>query len=281
MIKIGQYNTLKVSRTVAFGVYLTDGSPTEILLPTRYLPESISVGDELTVFIYRDNENRLIATTERPYATVGEFAYLQVSQVNEVGAFLDWGIMKDILVPFREQKSRMRTGGIYLVYVYLDHATQRVVASAKVERFIGNVLPHYRRGDKVTALVTEHIPGVGYRVIVDNLHYGMIYENEIYTPVEVEMSLTAYVKQVRDDCKIDLTLGQPGENRISEVSEAVIKALENSPAGSLPVGDKSTPEEIKRLFHCSKKDFKKAIGHLYRDHKIILSESGITLPTID
>lgn len=281
MIKIGQYNTLKVSRRVDFGVYLTDGSQTEILLPTRYVPEQIGVGDEIEVFVYKDNENRLIATTERPYATVGEFAYLQVSQVNEVGAFLDWGIMKDILVPFREQKAKMRPGGIYLVYVYLDHATQRVVASAKVERFIGNVLPHYRRGDKVAALVTEHVSGIGYRVIVDNLHYGMIYENELYRPVEVEQTVTAYIRQVRDDGKLDLTLEEPGDGRIVKVADTIMAALEKAPEGYLPIGDKTSPEEIKRLFNCSKKDFKKALGHLYRDRKILLSDGEIRLPILD
>lgn len=281
MIKIGQYNQLKVSRRVDFGVYLTDGTETEILLPTRYVPEQVAVGEEIEVFVYKDNENRLIATTERPYATVGEFAYLQVSQVNEVGAFLDWGIMKDILVPFREQKAKMRPGGIYLVYVYLDHATQRVVASAKVERFVGNVIPHYRRGDKVSALVTEHVKGLGYRAIVDNLHYGMIYENELYRPVEVEQAVTAYIRQVRDDGKIDLTLDEPGDGRIVKLAEAIMEALAKATGGHLPIGDRTSPEEIKSMFNCSKKDFKKAIGHLYRDRKILLSDGGITLAPLD
>ena len=169
-MKIGQYNTLKVTRLVDFGAYLDGGDGTEILMPAKYISAPLSPGDEVEVFVYRDSEDRPVATTEHPYAIVGEFAFMQVSQVNNVGAFLDWGLeAKNLLVPFREQKVRMLQGGIYLVYVYLDHTTQRVVASSKIEKFIGNVLPHYNAGDKVQALVYEHTP-IGYRCIVDNLH---------------------------------------------------------------------------------------------------------------
>lgn len=264
-------------KRVEFGVYLSDGSDDKILLPTRYVPESLNEGDEVEVFVYKDNEGRLIATTTRPYATVGQFAYLQVSQVNKVGAFLDWGLMKDLLVPFREQKMKMAPGGIYLVYVYLDNATQRVVASAKVEKFLGNVLPRYRRGDEVTALVTEHIPGVGYRAIVDNLHYGMIYENEIFEPIAVESTIKACVKQVRDDGKIDLSAGARTGERTLDVGERILEALAEAPGGELAYGDHSSPEDIKACFHCSKKDFKRALGRLYKEHKVDIGDGSIRL----
>lgn len=281
MIKIGQYNRLTVAYAVDFGVYLTDGTDTKILLPTRYVPQGLQENDEIEVFVYKDNEGRLIATTERPYATVGQFAYMQVSQVNNVGAFLDWGIMKDILVPFREQKMRMRPGGIYLVYVYLDHTTQRVVASAKVEKFLGNVVPRYKRGDKVSALVTEHVKGIGYRAIVDNLHYGMIYENELYHPIELESTVEAVVRQVREDGKIDLFVGGNAVDRTTDTAGLIMEALMAAPDNTIMLGDKSSPEEIKAAFSCSKKDFKKALGHLYKEQKILISDTRIQLAIAD
>ncbi len=181
MVKIGDYNRLAVTKIVDFGVYLDGGNGVEILLPAKYIEGSPEVGQELDVFVYTDSEDRLIATTEHPFARVGQFAFLEVVDVNKVGAFLDWGLSKNILVPFSEQKSRMKEGGVYLVYVYLDNATKRVVATAKIEKYLGNVPAEYRRGQEVDALVWQHTP-IGYRVIVDNLHNGMIYENELFRP---------------------------------------------------------------------------------------------------
>ena len=171
MIRIGKYNTLKVVKLVDFGVYLDGGEGQEILLPAKYIESPLNPGDEIKVFIYRDSEERLIATTEHPYAEVGEFAFLQVSAVNRVGAFLDWGLTKQLLVPFSEQKVRLREGMVCLVYVYLDDVTKRIVASAKIEKFLGNKYPHYKVGDKVQALIYKHTE-LGYKAIVDNLFPG-------------------------------------------------------------------------------------------------------------
>ncbi len=273
MIRIGNYNTLRVKRMSDYGAYLAaDDGDEQVLLPMRYVDENVSPGKELDVFVYTDSEDRPVATTERPFAKVGEFAFLQVVDVTRIGAFLDWGLSKNLLVPFSEQKIKMRPGGIYLVYVYLDDATSRVVASAKIEKFLGNVYPEYKRGNKVTALVTEHTP-IGYKVIVDNLHRGMIYSNELHKPIEIEQSLTAYVKVVRDDGKIDLTLTMPSTGgRVEKISKKILDLLKE---GHMTLTDKSSPEEIERVLQCSKRDFKKTVGALYKAHKIDILPDGI------
>ena len=272
MIKLGKYQTLEVSRTVDFGVYLREpGDTKEVLLPARYVPENAVPGDLIDVFVYNDSEDRLVATTERPYATVGQFAFLEVNAVNDIGAFIDWGLPKDLLVPYSEQKVKMRRGGIYLVYIYVDDSTNRIVASARIERFLGNAYPDYKPGDKAEALVYEHTE-IGYKTIVDNLHRGMIYANEIYRPIELEENVTAFVKQVRPDGKIDLTLNDISARRTTELSERILKYLHRPENG--PVGDKSSPERIQLIFNCSKKDFKKAVGLLYKEHKIAIGADG-------
>lgn len=273
MIKLGKYQNMEIARIVEFGAYLREPgteSP-EVLLPGRYMPENPAPGDRIDVFVYKDSEDRPVATTEHPYATVGEFAYLQVNAVNKVGAFLDWGLPKDLLVPFGEQRVKMRPGGIYLVYIYVDDATGRIVASAKTDKFLGNVLPDYRPGTRVQALITEHTP-IGYKAIVDNLHRGMLYSNELYSPVEVEETVTAYVKRVREDGKIDLTLSDKAGRRIDGTAERILEYLDD-PA-RVPVGDKSDPELISRLFGCSKRDFKQAVGHLYKSRAIVITPEG-------
>lgn len=273
MIKPGKYQTLYISRIVEFGVYLAEEGTErpEVLLPARYVPENPAVGDAIQVFVYKDSEDRPVATTEHPYAVAGEFAFLQVKAVNRVGAFLDWGLPKDLLVPFGEQRVKMHSGGIYLVYVYVDDASGRIVASAKVDKFLGNTLPDYKAGQKVSALVVEHTE-IGYKVIVDNLHRGILYSNELFRPVEVEETLTAYVKQVRPDGKIDLTLSDKAGRRINATADAILEHLAGEDA--VPISDKSAPELISRLFGCSKRDFKQAVGHLYRDHRIKIAPDG-------
>ncbi|MCM1066885.1 MAG: S1-like domain-containing RNA-binding protein [Muribaculaceae bacterium] len=272
MIKIGKYQDMVIRRMVDFGAYLSpEGCEQEVLLPGRYLPENAGVGDMFNVFVYTDSEDRPVATTERPYATVGEFAFLEVTAVNDTGAFLDWGLPKDLLVPYSEQKIKMRRGGIYLVYVYLDDASGRPTASAKIEKYLGNVFPDYRPGAKVQALVYEHTP-IGYKVIVDNLHRGIIYSNEIFRPIELEESVTAFVKQVRDDGKIDLTLNDVAVRRQTALADRILEYIACPDAK--PIGDKSSPELIELIFSCSKKDFKKAVGHLYRDRKIAITADG-------
>ncbi len=275
-LKIGKFNRLKVVKTVDFGVYLDGGAGREILLPGRFVPEGTAAGDEVDVFIYTDSEDRLIATTDVPYAQVGDFAYLQVSQVNAAGAFLDWGILgKDLLVPFSQQRSRMRPGGVYLVYVYLDDASGRVVASAKTERFLGNTLPEYKEGDEVECLVTGETP-IGYSVIVDNLHRGMIYSNETFRPLEEQETVRAHVRRVRPDGKIDLRIGGAARERVGGLAESILNILKAN-GGRIAVTDKSSPEEIKALFRCSKKDFKKAVGALYKAHRVELHDGEIVL----
>ena len=275
MIQLGKDNTLRIARFVDFGAYLSDDEGSEVLLPSRYLPDNAVIGDELEVFVYKDSEERPVAVTDRPFATVGEFAFLQVTQVNRYGAFVDWGVPKNILVPFSEQRVRMEEGGIYPVYIYLDHATQRIVASAKLEKFLGNVIPEYQPGDKVNALVWQHTP-IGYKVIVDNLFQGIIYDNEVYAPLEIEQTITAYVKMVRSDNKIDLTIGDRARNRVGEIAREIMRRLTEG-NGSLAISDSSSPEQIKAEFKCSKKDFKKAIGKLYKERKIVLDGAGISL----
>lgn len=275
MIKLGRYNKLTISRFVDFGAYLTDGESNEVLLPARYVAPDSAVGDEIVVFVYNDSEERPVAVTDRSFVQVGEFAFLQVADVNQYGAFLDWGVPKHILVPFAEQRIRMKQSGIYPVYVYLDHVTNRIVASAKLEKFLGNLMPDYKPGQTVKALVWQHTD-LGYKVIVDNLFQGMIYDNEIYAPLETGQTITAQIKHVRPDGKIDLTVGDKAVNRVYELSGKIIERLKAA-GGSLNVCDTSTPDEIKAVFNCSKKDFKKAVGKLYKERLILISDNSITL----
>ncbi|MDE6300626.1 MAG: GntR family transcriptional regulator [Muribaculaceae bacterium] len=275
MLKIGKYNTLTISRMVDFGAYLTDGAGHEVLLPNRYVTPEMHTGDSLEVFVYTDSDDRPVATTDTPFATADEFAFLQVRDVNQVGAFLDWGLPKDLLVPYSQQKSRMNAGGIYPVYIYLDKTSGRVVGSAKIEKFVGNVYPDYRPGDKVHALVLEHTP-IGYRTIVDNRHWGMIYNNEIEHPLEIQQTVDCTVKNVRDDGKIDLAVAGRAAQATDRLSKQIINELLLA-GGTLPLADSSSPEEIREAFGCSKKDFKKALGHLYKNGKILIGRDEISL----
>lgn len=275
MLQIGNYNTLRVVKLVSFGVYLDGGEGKEILLPTRYVPKGVKADDEIQVFIYHDNEGRLIATTLRPKAVVGEFAFMRVKSVNDTGAFLDWGLMKDLLVPFKEQKMTMREGKWYLVYVHLDHLTGRIVASARIEKFLGNVPPVYQLNQKVDLLVADDTE-IGYKVIVDNLHWGMIYHNQVFQRLERGEHLKGYVKEVREDDKLDISLQPLGYQKIDGISQRILNALQMK-EGFLPVHDKSDPEEIYSLFRCSKKAFKQAIGSLYKQRLITIEKEGIRL----
>ncbi len=273
MIEIGKYQELEVRRFVDFGVYLAekDGS-VEVLMPVKYVEPGTEVGQMVRVFVYKDSEDRPVATTEHPYATVGEFAFLQVSAVNDTGAFLDWGLAKDLLVPYSEQRIKMHRGGVYLVYVYLDHATGRVVASAKIDKFLGNAFPNYKPGQAVEALVIDHTD-IGYKVIVDNKHKGIIYSNEIFRPIEVEETTRAYVKQVREDGKIDLTLSDRADRRTAALADRIAEYLRSENAGT--ISDKMSPAAIEMLFQCSKKDFKKAVGKLYREQRVVIASDGM------
>ena len=275
MLNIGKFNTLKVVKIVDFGVYLDGGNNIEILLPSRYITNVPTIGDEIDVFVYADSEDRLIATTETPYTQVGNFAFLEVVSVNKVGAFLNWGLMKDLLVPYNEQRSRMKQGRRYLVYTYLDDTTKRIVASSKYEKYLGNTIPEYKKGDKVKCLVCDENE-IGYKLIIDDLHKGIIYKNELFRNIEIGDSFDGYIKQVRDDNKIDVTINDVAVNRIDALAERFYQFVKIN-GGSTTLCDKSSPEEIKSILQCSKKDFKKAIGALYKSHRINIDENKITI----
>lgn len=273
MINIGNFNNLKVLKLVEFGAYLDGGNNIEILLPSRYINTPLQINDSVNVFIYTDSEDRLIATTENPLIKVGEFAYLKAKQITQFGAFLDWGLPKDLLVPFREQKTRMKEDLEYLVYAYLDDTTKRIVASSKIEKFLGNKIPCYKNGESVNILVYTQTE-IGYKVIVDNMFHGMLYYNEIFQEINIGDKLNAFIKTIRQDGKIDLTLSDKVENRISILSEKIYNWIVIN-GGETTICDKSNPKEIKEIFACSKKDFKKAIGLLYKEHRISISDKGI------
>lgn len=275
MIKIGKNNNLKVVKKVDFGLYLDGGESGEILLPKRYVDESMEVGDELDVFIYCDSEDRLVATTEKPLIEVGEFGLLKAVEVNRVGAFMEWGLQKDLLVPFREQSQEIRVGGSYVVYAFLDNATKRIVGSTKLNKYVGNRIPRYSEGDTVDILAV-HKTDLGYKVIVDNLFWGMIYNNDLFDPLSPGDRIPAYVKTVREDGKIDVTLRERGGERVFQLANRIMGYLRDA-GGEMALSDSSSPDEIKAVFQCSKKDFKKALGYLYKKGKILIADGGVTL----
>ena len=275
-IKLGEYNLLEVVKEVDFGVYLDGSEDGEILLPTRYVPQGCKPGDVLNVFIYLDMDERLIATTLQPYVKVGEFACLEVAWVNQYGAFLDWGLMKDLFVPFREQKMKMLKGNSYVVHVHLDEDSYRIVASAKVEKYLSKDMPEYNAGDEVEVLVWQKTD-LGFKVIVDNKFGGMIFKNEIFTNVRTGMKMTAYIKQVRPDGKIDLELQKGGVKKVEDFAYTLLEYIRSN-GGSTPLNDKTEADVIYNTFGVSKKTFKKAVGDLYKKRLIVLEgEQGIRL----
>lgn len=273
MLQIGKINELEITHRVDFGLYLDGGEQGEILLPLRYASRDMKPGDKIKVFIYRDSEDRLIATTEEPYAEVGEFAFLRVKATNNVGAFLDWGLPKDLLVPFREQKVRMQPGRYYTVYVYLDDETQRIVASAKLNKFLDNKIPDVKPGDEVRARIYQETE-LGYKVIVNDLFSGLIYHNQIFGDVNIGELHHATVKTVRSDGKIDLILGKNTRNRVNDLADDILDYIDEC-GGKMSLTDSSSPEEIRNIFQCSKKDFKKAVGALFKAKLIIIENDGI------
>ncbi|MDL2277346.1 GntR family transcriptional regulator [Parabacteroides sp. OttesenSCG-928-G07] len=275
MINIGKYNTLTIVKDLDFGVYLDGGNGLEILLPARYVPKGVKPGDAVEVFIYHDNEGRLIATTAKPHATVGEFKFMKVNSVNNTGAFLDWGIMKELLVPFKEQKLKMAEGRWYLVYIRLDHVTGRIMASAKIDKFLNNTPPEYAFNQEVDLLVAEDTD-LGYRVIINNQHTGLLYYNEVFQRLEKGEQLKGYIKEVREDEKIDVSLTPLGYQKVEGITGIILESLK-AQGGFIAVHDKSDPDLIYSLFRCSKKAFKQAIGALYKQKLITIEEEGIRL----
>ena len=280
MIKLGDYNTLKVVRRAEQGFYLEgDEKSGDILLPKRYIPHGLAIGQEIEVFIYQDQDERLVATTEHPQAKVGEFACLEVAWTNQYGAFLKWGLMKDLFCPFREQKQRMETGRRYIVYVMEDKDTHRLMASAKVEKYLitpsVEVLPQLTHGTPADCLVWQKTD-LGFKAIIDNKYQGQIYDNQIFQPLHSGDRQTAYIDHVRQDGKIDITLQPTGRQHTLDFAEVLLRYLyEND--GRCDLNDKSDAELIADRFKVSKKAYKKAVGDLYRRRLIILTDEGIQL----
>ncbi|MCW0483548.1 CvfB family protein [Gaoshiqia sediminis] len=275
MAAIGLMNELEVLKTVDFGVYLDGGPHGEILMPKRYVPENCQVGDTVEVFIYLDSEDRLVATTDKPYVMVGEFAKLKVVSTTAIGAFLDWGLPKDLLVPFREQQVKMEEGKSYLVFVYLDDESQRIVASSKLDKFVDNIPVDYEVGEEVDLIIAGQTD-MGYKAIIDNSHWGLIFKNEVFQPLKIGDKLKGFIKNIRPDEKIDLSLEKAGYEKIDSISQSVLDKLKEA-NGFLPFNDKSDPDVISKTFGISKKNFKKAIGALYKQRLINIEDQGIRL----
>lgn len=274
-VELGKFNQLEVVKQVDFGMYLDGGEEGEILLPTRYVPEDCKVGDMLNVFLYLDMDERLIATTLVPLVQVGQFACLEVAWVNQFGAFLDWGLMKDLFVPFREQKMKMQVGRKYVIHAHLDEESYRIVASAKVERYLSKDFPEYAPGDKVDILIWQKTD-LGFKAIIDNKFSGLLYENEIFCEIETGMEMKAFVKQVREDGKVDLMLQKTGFEKVDDFSKTLLEYIKEH-GGHINITDKSPADDIYAVFSVSKKTFKKGVGDLYKKRLITLQEGGITL----
>ena len=274
-IELGKFNQLEVVKQVDFGMYLDGGEEGEILLPTRYVPEDCKVGDWLNVFLYLDNEERLIATTLTPLVQVGEFACLEVSWVNQFGAFLNWGLMKDLFVPFSEQKMKMQVGNKYVIHAYIDDESFRIVASAKVDRYLSKEKAPYQPGEEVNILIWQKTD-LGFKAIIENMYSGLLYDSEIFQTLHTGDTLKAYIKQVREDGKIDLILQKPGFEKVDDFSKTLYHYIADH-GGRIGLNDKSPAEEIYDVFGVSNKTFKKAVGDLYKKRLILLHEDGIEL----
>jgi hypothetical protein len=297
-IQLGQKNRLKAAWKVDFGMYLEGDDEGKILLPTRYVPEDLEVGDEIDVFVYLDNEERRVATTLEPKAMVGDFAYLEVAWVNEFGAFLDWGLMKDLFCPFREQKKRMETGRSYIVHVHLDEESYRIMASAKVEKWLENdklakgeveisspsgslsTVEDEGRGplsvgQKVSALIWQKTD-LGFKAIIDNKYGALLYDSQLFREIHTGDRVEAYITKIRPDGKIDIALQQSGRQHTEDFAEKLLHYLQYR-GGRCRLGDKSSAEEIKEQFGVSKKTYKRAIGDLYKRRLITITDDGIEL----
>ena len=276
MLQLGKRNDMVVARKVDFGVYLDGGDIGDVLLPKRYVPEGCEVGDIVNVFLYLDNDERLVATTKKSLVEVNHFAFLEVKWINEHGAFLDWGLMKDLFCPFREQKMKMQVGKKYVVYAYIDAVTYRIVASAKVEKFLSDEEPPYSNGDEVEILVQQKTD-LGFKAIIDDKFGGMIFDNDVFKEIRTGDRMKAYIKQIRPDGKIDLSLQPSGRENVVGFAGRLLRTLIESENGFLPYHDKTSPDEIYAAFGVSKKTFKKAVGDLYKHFYITIESNGIAL----
>lgn len=278
MVKVGEYNVLKIARMVKIGAYLEDGKE-GILLPKRYLPENAKEGDEIRVFVYHDSESRLIATTENPYGVVGDIVMLQVETVTPQGAFMNWGLPKDLFVPKSKQRSRMYMGEQYLVKIYLDEQTGRVAATEKVDSFLDNENLTVKEMERVDMVIYRRTD-IGYFVIINNIHTGVLHYNEVFKQLNVGEKLKGFIKNISDQNKIDVVLGKPGYEKVADESEKIMRLLSEN-QGYLPYTDKSDPDEIYQFFGMSKKTFKMTIGGLFKQRKIRFTKAGIQLTEED
>ncbi len=274
MIEIGKYNTLKIDRETKVGLFLTDGNA-DILLPNKYVPEQYEIGDEIAVFVYLDHEERPVATTLEPYIFLNEFALLRVNYTNKFGAFMNWGMEKDLFVPFKEQARPMEQGKRYLVYMYIDEKTGRLVASSKTNQFLDNKEITLEKGEEVD-LIISHITEVGINVIINEKHKGLLYKNEVYDDLRTGDRIIGYIKNIRPDGKIDVSATKLGFEKLEPSSQYILDELKAS-RGFLRLNDDSHPEDIKTVLKMSKKTFKKAIGVLYKQKLIEIKEDGIYL----
>lgn len=274
-MELGKYNTLTIVRHTSVGFFLEDENGDDVLLPVKWVPQGTKEGDEIEVFVYLDSEERPIATTMKPKAIVGEFAYLQAKQLTRVGAFLDWGLEKDLFCPFIEQEGRMQEGQWYIVYVYVDRMTNRITASAKLENFVEKQDIMLKPKQEVQLLIGKPTP-LGHNVIVDNQYLGLIYENEIYKRINTGERTTGYVKNVREDNKIDIILQKPGYGAVEPNAQKILEMLQQN-GGFINLNDKSDPDEIANRMEMSKKTYKKAIGGLFRQKLITIEDDGIRL----
>lgn len=277
MALIGRMNCLQVVKHTNFGLYLDGGADGEILLPNRYIPKDTpsEVEDWLNVFIYLDSDDKLIATTEKPKVQVGEFASLKVLEINSIGIFLDWGLSKDLLLPYSEEKRPLQAGEYCVVHVYLDKHTRRITATARLDRYLDNAPAQYQSGQTVELLVAESTD-MGFKAIINNRHWGLIHKNEVFKFLRVGMRETGFIKEVRADGKISLSLQPVGQEAANALHDKILGLLKEK-GGMLLVSDKSTPEVISGLFGVSKGNFKKAIGALYKQGLIVIEADRITL----
>jgi len=275
MATIGRFNVLKVLRETGSGYFLDGEELGDILLPGNNVPSALEIDDQIEVFIYFDSEDRIIATTDDPYCEVGDFALLEVVEVNEVGAFLNWGLQKDLLVPFREQKIKMEPGSWHIVHVYIDEKTNRIAASAKVDRFLGKEPATFKPGDEVELFIYGPCP-LGFNAIINNQFWGMLYSSEVFQPLNRGEHITGYINKVREDGKIDLYLYPAGFKKAETSAELIVTYL-NRNNGFIEITDKSPADVIYETFGISKKNFKMAIGSLYKNRIIEIGENGIRL----
>lgn len=273
MTQLGKINTLSIVKHVDFGVYLDGENMGEILMPKRYVTPDMKDGDEVTVMVYLDGEERYVATTEVPLAQVGDFAWLKVNKIENAGAFLDWGLSKELLVPFSEQKIKIEEGRSYLVYIYIDKVTDRITASMKLEKFFDSTTPEYTKNEEVDIIVWTPTE-IGYKAIVNGKHQGVLYKNEVFKKLVTGQKMKAYIKKLREDGKIDLILDKPGYVKIDSTAQSIMTLLEKA-GGFLPYNDKTDPEVIYNIFGISKKAFKQSIGNLFKQRMITLSDKGI------